>query len=150
MISYREATVIRTSSIESALAQVDGMSEQQMEEFVKGKVEALGVRGVLNLVMKTLTGLARSNKTAAAGDMGWAQNKAFDSAKEEDPRPSKLKYRINVAGDWLYLLAILIAIGTGGGSDLGGSWSDIFKGFAAASGTAFMGWAFKKISSYLK
>lgn len=147
MISYREYSLVKTSSLESAMAQVDSMSDDQIEEFIKGKVSALGIKGAFSLVMQTLKNLASSKKTAATGDSGWAENQP---KQPEDPRPSKLKQRLSTAGDWSYALAILLAIGTAGTSDAGGSWGEIFQGFAIASGTAFLGWALKKISSYLK
>ena len=147
MISYREANIIKTSSLESALSQASSMSPEQLKEFVNGKIDKLGVDGVLNIVKQNLLNLTRPAKTAA-GDIGWAENKAMNTP-EDNARPSQLKQKIQ-SGDWLFVLAFLLLIGTAGASDFGASWSDLFKGFSAAAGSGFLGWAFKWISSRRK
>jgi hypothetical protein len=147
MISHRQVQIVKTASIESAISQVDGMSDAQREEFIKGFAESHGLVATLKIVKQALQNLSRSGKTAAYGDSGWAANRPEGA---EDQRPSQLKHRLNVAGDWSYLLALLLVIGSAGTSDMGGSWGDIFKGFAAASGAAFLGWVFKKLSSIVK
>jgi hypothetical protein len=147
MISHRQVQIVKTASLESAMSQVDGMSDTQREEFIRGFVESHGLLATIKTVKETLQNLSRAQRSAAVGDSGWAANRQQGT---EDQRPSQLKHRLNVAGDWSYLLALLLLIGTAGTSDLGGSWGEIFKGFAATSGAAFLGWVFKKLSSLVK
>lgn len=147
MISHRQFKIVKIASFESAISQVEAMSDAQREEFIKGFVESHGVSSTLNVVKQALQNLSRAQRSAAVGDSGWAANR---TQGVEDPRPSKLKHRLNVAGDWSYALALLLLVGTAGASDLGADWSEILKGFALTSGAAFMGWVFKKLSSIVK
>ncbi len=145
MISTRQANIIKTASIESVLSTLDSMAPEEIDNLISSKVKEMGIGGVVSLAKNTLINLAKPQRSAAYGDSGWTNNKSVGGT-----RPTNFKNKINAAGGWSYLLAFLMLMGTAGASDLGASWTDVFKGLLATVGTAFFGWTLKHLASKLK
>lgn len=135
----------RVASFASIVSKVDGMSEQQRNDFISGFVNSHGLTETVNIVRKNLSDLALVTRQAQLYEGFKNQTPASDEVT-----PSQFKQRLNTAGDWGYLLTILLMIGTAGTSDLGGDWADILKGFALTIGTGFLSWAMKFLSSKMK
>lgn len=134
----------RVASFESILSKVDAMSDQQRNEFIDSFVKNHGLSQTINLIRRTLVDLSINTKQA----------QLYEGLKTQplsgSPTPSQLKQKLNDAGDWGYLLTILLMIGTAGGADLGGDWKQILKGFAITVGTGFLAWCIKRLSSHIK
>ena len=137
----------QSSSMDDIVAKVNAMTEQQKNEYVDNAVKQMGAGAVVNLVKKVL-----ARTTSAAGPM----YEGFKDSKEEQvpmaaktDSPSQFKQKINNAGDWLYLLVILIMVGTAGASDQGASWGQILRGFAITLGSGFLIWVVKRVASVM-
>ncbi len=144
------AAVKRVASFESILSKVDGMTEEQRDAYIADFVQQHGVASTLNLVRKTLADTALSSRQAQLYEGFRNQKQDAPMAVSDQPTPSLLKQRLENAGDWGYLLTVLLMVGTAGASDLGGDWKQILKGFALTIGTGFLAWAAKKLASYMK
>lgn len=138
MISHRQA------DFQSIFAKVDAMTDQQRDEFCANFVREHGLAETLSILKNNLANIASSKRTAQIYE-GFR-----DKATPVEERPSKLKHALNVAGDWGYLLTLLLMIGTAGASDTGGSWTDIIRGFALTLGAGFLTWSAKKLAPYVK
>ncbi len=142
----------RVASFESILSKVDSMTDQQRDEFIAGFVKEHGIASTLNLVKQTLANLSLNLRHAQIYEGLKSQPQSAEPMAEyvNKPSPSTFKQKLNDAGDWGYLLTVLLMVGTAGTSDLGGDWKDILKGFALTIGTGFLAWVAKKISSFMK
>lgn len=129
----------RVASFESILSKADSMTEQQRDEFNTNFVNEHGLASTLNMVKQTLVNLSLNLRHA----------QLYEGLKNK-PTPSGFKQRLNNAGDWGYLLTVLLLIGTAGMSDLGGAWREILKGFSLTIGTGFLSWVAKYLSSKMK
>lgn len=120
------------------------MTDQQRDEFCANFVREHGLAETLSIVKNNLANIARSQRTAQLYEGFKGQ------ATPVEERPSKLKHTLNVAGNWGYLLTLLLMIGTAGASDMGASWTEIIRGFALTLGTGFLTWVAKKLAPYVK
>jgi len=138
----------RVASFESILAKVDSMTEQQRDEFVANFVKTHGLSETINLVRKTLADTATVTRQAQMYE--GLKNNPPQTGPMAVPTPSQFSQKLNNAGEWGYMLTILLMIGTAGAADLGADWKTIFKGFAITIGSGFLSWVIKKLSSYVK
>ena len=142
MIISSRKLVVKQASIEDIIAKVDSMTSEQRDAFAADYVKSHGLRETLGLVQRTLAKLTSSQPKTA---------QLYDGFKPKpEASPSQLKQRINDAGDWGYLLTLLLLIGTAGAADLGADWGQIFRGFGLTIGAGFLSWCVKKLSSYIK
>ena len=140
----KSAYLKKVAGIESLIAKVDGMTEQQRLQYIAESVKRLGGwEKTLESVKNTLASMAVTTKQATLYE-------GLKNQPKTEPTPSQLSQKLNNAGDWVYLLTLLLFIGTAGASDMGGDWKQIFKGFALTIGSGFLGWAAKKLSTLVK
>ena len=138
-MDYRNTIVIK-ASMESLVSKVDAMTTEQRDDYIANFVKNHGVQSTLDMVTKTLRNLTATSRQAAL----------YEGLNEKKETPSQLSQKINAAGDWGYLLTLLLMIGTAGASDNGAGWGEVFKGFALTIGSGFLSWCLKKLSSYVK
>lgn len=144
------ASTKRVASFASIVSKVDAMSEQERDEFITNFVRSHGLPETINLVRKNLANLSLFSRQAQLyeGFKGQEQDSASMASKETSP--SQFRQKLNTAGDWGYLLTILLLVGTAGASDMGGDWKEVLKSFALTIGTGFLSWAMKYLASKMK